>query len=81
MIILVETATKLLTQENLLLSTHCLRALKAIASTMVSKEEVALTAALPAIIGAYQVPDLMLSALDVTNSLSYVRIKKFMFPS
>jgi len=71
-IVLVEIMIKLLAQENLLLSTHCLRALKAIASTMVSKEEVALVAALPSIIGVFKNPDLVLLALDIANPLSYV---------
>jgi len=71
-IVLVEITIKLLAQENLLLSTHCLRALKAIASTMVSKEEVTLVAALPSIIATFKNPDLVLLALDVTNPLSYV---------
>jgi len=84
-IALVEITIKLLAQENLLLSTHCLRALKAIASTMVSKEEVALVAALPSIVGAFKNPDLVLLALDVTNPLSYVEacqhsVSKLIYP-
>jgi len=82
---LVEITIKLLAQENLLLSTHCLSALKAIASTMVSKEEVALVAALPSIVGAFKNPDLVLLALDVTNPLSYVEecqhsVSKLIYP-
>ncbi|KXN83997.1 U3 small nucleolar RNA-associated protein 10 [Leucoagaricus sp. SymC.cos] len=67
---IVESMVKLLAQDNMRLRTNCLKALKSLASTMVSKEESALTTALPAILAALKVPELVHHALDSITPLS-----------
>jgi U3 small nucleolar RNA-associated protein 10 len=69
---IVDLIIKVLAQDNILLRIHCLKALKAIASTLVPKEETALTTALSTTLVALRVPELMLHALDVIIPLSYV---------
>lgn len=70
---IVTSTIKLLAWENVELRTHCLRALKSIASTLAPKEEGVLTAALPSILATLNVPDLVPYALDTLTPLSYVR--------
>jgi U3 small nucleolar RNA-associated protein 10 len=70
---IVDSTVKLLARDNVLLRTHCLKALGAVASTLMPKEEGALTATLPAILLTLKVPDLVPHALDAITPLSYVQ--------
>lgn len=69
---IVASIVRLLAREDLILRTHCLKALKSVASTLVPKEEGALTAALPSILVTLNLPDLVAHALDTLIPLSYV---------
>ncbi|KAF9451337.1 hypothetical protein P691DRAFT_663457 [Macrolepiota fuliginosa MF-IS2] len=67
---IVESTVKLLAHDNITLRTRCLKALKAIASTLVPKEEGALTAALPSILITLDMPGLVVHALDTLAPLA-----------